>query len=104
MTGLPLVGTHLGGEILALFRNMVIYRPFDTDSTADLLAYLEGAGYLDIVAQQNHALAILYVAESLRQRDLYTRAFVHCVGLGERLYQSTEYTVRRPLLDDERQR
>ncbi|KAJ4158401.1 uncharacterized protein LMH87_008928 [Akanthomyces muscarius] len=92
VTGLPLVGTHLGGEILALFRNMVLYRPFDTDSTTDLLAYLECAGYLDIVAQQNHALAVLYVAESLRQRDLYTRAFVHCVGLGERLYQSTEYT------------
>lgn len=102
--GLPLAGTHLGGEILTLFRNMAIYRSLDTDLTADLLTYLEGAGYLDIAAQPNHALAILYVAESLRQRDLYTRAFVHCVGLGERLYQSTEYTVCNLLLNDGQQR
>ncbi|KAM3515298.1 hypothetical protein MY11210_001039 [Beauveria gryllotalpidicola] len=94
MTGLPLVGTHLGGEIVTLFQNMVTYRPLDADSTADLLAYLEVAGYLDIVAQPDHALAILYVAEYLRHRDLYTRAFVHCVGMREQLYRSTEYTAK----------
>lgn len=98
--GLPLVGTHLGGEIVTLFRNMTTYRPLDADSTTDLLAYLEAAGYLDIVAHAHHALAILYVAECLRHQDLYTRAFVHCVGMGERMYHSTEYTVSRLPLDD----
>ncbi|KAM3503245.1 hypothetical protein MY10362_004326 [Beauveria mimosiformis] len=73
---------------------MVTYRPLDADSTADLLVYLEVAGYLDMVAQPDHALAILHVAEYLRHRDLYTRAFVHCVGMGEQLYRSTEYTAK----------
>ncbi|ATY60834.1 hypothetical protein A9K55_006200 [Cordyceps militaris] len=90
--GVPLVGAHLGGEIVTLFRNMVTYRLPDTDSIVDLLAYLEALGYLDMVAQPNHALATLYVAEYLRHRDLYTRAFVHCVGMGDRIYQSSEYT------------
>lgn len=108
MTGLPLVGTHLGGEIVTLFQNMVTYRPLDADSTADLLVYLEVAGYLDIVAQPDHALAILHVAEYLRHRDLYTRAFVHCVGMGEQLYRSTEYTkislISRKLIRSARQK
>ncbi|KAM3519403.1 hypothetical protein NHJ13051_007531 [Beauveria bassiana] len=107
MTGLPLVGTHLGGEIVTLFQNMVTYRPLDTDSTADLLVYLETAGYLDIVAQPDHALAILHIAEYLRHQDLYTRAFVHCVGMGEQLYRSTEYTkislISRKLIRNARQ-
>lgn len=97
VTGLPLVGTHLGGEIVTLFRNMVAYRPRDADSTRDLLAYLDFAGYLDIVAQPHHTLAILYVAEFLRDQDLYTRAFVHCVGMGDQVFRSTEYTVSKPI-------
>ncbi|KAJ3487416.1 hypothetical protein NLG97_g6418 [Lecanicillium saksenae] len=92
ISGLPLVGAHLGGEIVTLFRNMVTYRPPDADSTKDLLAYLDVARYLDIVAQPHHALAILYVAEFIRDQDLYTRAFVHCVGMGECVFRSTEYT------------
>ncbi|KAM3434738.1 hypothetical protein MY4824_005247 [Beauveria thailandica] len=108
ITGLPLVGTHLGGEIVTLFQNMVTYRPLDADSTADLLVYLEAAGYLDMVAQPDHALAILHVAEYLRHRDLYTRAFVHCVGMGEQLYRSTEYTkislISRKLIRSARQK
>ncbi|KAM3503233.1 hypothetical protein MY10362_004314 [Beauveria mimosiformis] len=108
ITGLPLVGTHLGGEIVTLFQNMVTYRPLDADSTADLLVYLEVAGYLDMVAQPDHALAILHVAEYLRHRDLYTRAFVHCVGMGEQLYRSTEYTkislISRKLIRSARQK
>lgn len=93
VTGLALVGSHLGGEIVTLFQNLVANRPGGTDCVKDLLAYIEYAGYLDIVAQPNHALAMLYVSEFLHHDDLYTRAFVHCVGMGERLYHSTEYMV-----------
>ncbi|XWW97532.1 hypothetical protein V2A60_005516 [Cordyceps javanica] len=102
--GLPLVGTHLGEEIVTLFQSMDTYRSLGADSIADLLAYLDAAGYMNIVAQPDHALASLYAAELLRHQDLYTRAFVHCVGMGERIYRSTEYTkislVSRRLIRD----
>lgn len=88
-----LVGDQLGSALIGLVNTMDELREPDADNVQDVLDYVEEEGYLDIRNQPNHALAILHLAEAFQLRDLYTDAFVHCVGMSERLYKHVEYSV-----------
>lgn len=92
-----LVGEHLGPALVELLDSMYEYRSEGCDNDQDMMSYLDEEGYLDIANQPDHALAMLYMAETLRMRDLYIRAFVHCVGMHHQLYSSSEYEVSRLL-------
>ena len=70
---------------------------YDQDQNLDdILAYIDNEGYTDFRECPDHALAVLQFAETLQERELWTDAFVHCVGMWEQLDRSAEFEVRRP--------
>lgn len=87
------VGDQLGTALIGLLNSMDEFRELDADNVPDLLEYIDEEGYLDMRNQPNHALAILHVAEVLQIKNLYIDAFAHCVGMSERLYKHSEYSV-----------
>ena len=88
-----MVGEHLGNALVALLHSMHEFRAGVEDNLGDLLGYLDEEGYLFLADQPSHAMALLFLAESLQLGQLYARAFAHCVGMSERLSSSTEYHV-----------
>lgn len=91
-----IVGQHLGTALVTLFRSMHESRSPVADSVRDLVDYLDDKGYMSMTNQPHRALALLTLAETFQLRDLYVRAFVHCVGMRERLGASSEYQVGSP--------
>lgn len=89
----PLVGEHLGSALVALLHSMREFRSGVEDSVADLLEYIDEEGYLRLTGQPDHAVALLFLAESFQLWELYVRAFVQCVGMRERLSSSAEYHI-----------
>lgn len=87
------VGDQLGTSLIGLLSTMKEWREDAADNLKDLLDYLDEEGYLDVRNQPAHALAILHLAEALQLKDLYVEAFAHCVGMSERLYKHSEYSV-----------
>jgi hypothetical protein len=86
-----MVGSHLGEALVGLLHSMHEFRYHMGDNMDDILDFMDEEGYLDIANQPNHALAVLHFAESFQMKDLYTRAFAHCVGMSDRLFASPEY-------------
>ncbi|KAL7943519.1 hypothetical protein V8C42DRAFT_109279 [Trichoderma barbatum] len=90
--GRPIVGETLGGALVALLHSM---REFRSSSPAgnvdDLLKYMRHAQYLNMAEEPVHAAAALHLAETFQLSDLYRRAFVHCVGMHDRLFYTSEY-------------
>lgn len=89
----PLVGTELGEALISLLDRMSDFRLDEEESQDDLLAYIDGQGYADFRECPDHALAVLRFAEKCEFRDLWTDAFVHCVGMNDRLVSSAEFEV-----------
>lgn len=87
------VGDYLGTALIGLFNTMEEFREVDADNLLDLLDYLDEEGYLDMRNQPDHALAVLRLAEVFELDHLYVEAFAHCVGMSERLYKHSEYSV-----------
>ena len=94
MYNVPLVGDRLGEALMALRDRMNVFRSSKTENREDLLAYLDGQAYTDFRECSDHSLAILHYAEQSRTQDLWTDAFVHCVGMSDHLANSAEYEVR----------
>ncbi|KJZ74956.1 hypothetical protein HIM_05687 [Hirsutella minnesotensis 3608] len=90
-TGGSLVGKHLSSTLVALMKSMAEFRSDVEDNARDLLRYLDEKGYTKMANQTHRALAILAFAETFRIKELYTRAFVHCVGMRDKLISSSEY-------------
>ena len=89
-----LVGENLGSAIVGLMYSMHEFRSDNVeDHAADVHAYLDEEGYLDLVNQPNHALGLLYYAETFRIRDMYIRALAHCVGMSDCLHVCPGYPV-----------
>lgn len=91
----PLVGASLGVAMVDLLERLLVVRPERSDNIDDLLAYADYMGYLDIAHSPDHALATLQLAERFHLKDLWIDAFVHCVGMNDKLYMSHEFEVRR---------
>lgn len=91
-----MVGESLGSAVVALLHSMHQFRSDVDDNVADMMEYFDEEGYLDMANQPNHALAMLYLAELFQMSELYTKAFVHCVGMSEQLVSSTEYEFITP--------
>lgn len=88
-----MVGTCLGSAVIGLLHSMHEFRCGVEDNVADMLDYFDEEGYLDMANQPNHALAMLQLAESFQMRDLYIRAFAHCVGMSEYVFESPGFMV-----------
>lgn len=86
-----MVGSCLGEALTGLLHSMHEFRSHLGDNVDDIMDYMDEEGYLDIIDQPNHALAVLHFAESFQMNDLYIRAFAHCVGMADQMYASPEY-------------
>ncbi|KZF24987.1 hypothetical protein L228DRAFT_59765 [Xylona heveae TC161] len=89
--GKPLVGSHLGTALVDLLDRMNMYRSETEDNMKDLTQYLDEEGYTDFRECPDHALSLLYFAEHYQLKNLWTDAFVHCVGMSQRLWLSEEF-------------
>lgn len=89
----PLVGARLGETLIDLLERMNEWRPDQEENEDDFLAYIDSQGYTDFRDCPDHALAVLHFAEKYQYADLWTDAFVHCVGMNESLFSSSEFCV-----------
>lgn len=85
-----LVGEKLGMAMVDLWQRMKEWQPKE-NATAQLMEYSDHQGYLSLADNVTHAIAILTFAENAQIRELWTNAFVHCVGMYDRLNLSREY-------------
>jgi len=90
LTNQALVGEKLGLALVDLWRRTNEWQPND-NATSSLLSYCEQQGYLSLAENVTHATAILTFAEQAQIQALWTNAFVHCVGMHERLDMSGDY-------------
>lgn len=67
------------------------FRHPQVDNVQDLLCYLKDEGYTRMAGYPVHALAMLQLSETIRDRALYINAFSHCVGMYNDLYLGSEY-------------
>ena len=87
--GTPLVGEKLSTALIDLCNRLQEWEAF---SLPDFSDYLEKQGYSRYGQNPEHALAGLKFAEDARLKDMWVDAFVHCVGMRERLDLSPEYS------------
>ena len=88
--GRSVVGERLSSALAGLWERLREWAQKAT-SASDLIAYLDGQGYLNFAENPEHALACLKFAESAKIRDVWIDAFAHCAGMHERLFLSPEY-------------
>ncbi|KAI9780600.1 MAG: hypothetical protein M1816_002820 [Peltula sp. TS41687] len=84
----PIVGKNLGQALVSLWRRMEVFRSNDEGNQQDIMDYIDEQGYSDFRECPDHALGVLYFAEELQMQHLWTDAFVHCVGMNDRLTTS----------------
>ncbi|KAG8665502.1 hypothetical protein FPOAC2_10578 [Fusarium poae] len=91
-----MVGTSLGSAAVGLLHSMHEFRCGVEDNVTDMMDYFDEEGYLDMANQPNHALAMLQLAEFFQMRELYIRAFSHCVGMSEYLFENPGFMELSP--------
>ncbi|KAI9815864.1 MAG: hypothetical protein M1826_001928 [Phylliscum demangeonii] len=89
----PIVGRDLGTSLVSLWQRLALFRSADDGNGRDLMDYVEEQGYADFRECPDHALGVLFLAEELHMQDLWTDAFVHCVGMNARLVSSTGFEI-----------
>ena len=94
MFGKPIVGNSLGQALVSLVQRMSLFRSVPHRIPGDVLDYIDDQAYSDFRECPDHALGLLYFAEQQRLRTLWTEAFVHCVGMYDRLLSSPAWEVR----------
>ncbi|CVK88329.1 uncharacterized protein FMAN_04972 [Fusarium mangiferae] len=91
-----MVGYSLGNALIGLLHSMHEFRSGVDDNVSDMMEYFDEEGYLDMANQPNHALAILQLAECFQMKELYIRAFAHCVGMSEYLFENAGFQELSP--------
>lgn len=91
-----LVAEYLGHALVGLLYSLHEFRADVTDNVADMMDYMDEEGYLDIIEQPSHAVALVHLAEAFQMRDLYIRAFAHCVGMSDEIHHCPGYEVSLP--------
>ncbi|KAH7171843.1 hypothetical protein DER46DRAFT_622709 [Fusarium sp. MPI-SDFR-AT-0072] len=91
-----MVGYSLGGALIDLLHSMHEFRSGVDDNVSDMMEYFDEEGYLDMANQPNHALAMLQLAECFQMKELYIRAFAHCVGMSEYLFENAGFQELSP--------
>ena len=94
--GKPMVGSHFGQALVDLQERMHLFRSTSNgqiNNYQDFLQYVDDQGYRYYVDHPDHALAMLYFSEHYKLRDVWIDAFVHCVGMNEKLSLSQEFEV-----------
>lgn len=89
--GKPLVGNSLGQALVDLLHRMKTYRGQHVENVEDVLIYADDMGYSYVECCPDHALAMLYFAESHKLPLVWTDAFAHCVGMSDELSTSPEF-------------
>jgi len=92
--GKPLVGLQMGQAFVDLYERMKLFRSERVNNHQDFLDYAANQGYRDLVECTDYALASLFYAERYKLREVWIDAFAHCVGMGDSITLSPEYTVR----------
>ncbi|KAM5351147.1 hypothetical protein ACJ41O_003870 [Fusarium nematophilum] len=91
-----MVGASLGNAFVGLLHSMHEFRSGVEDNVADMMDYFDEEGYLDMANRPSHALALLQLAEFFEMRELYVRAFAHCVGMSDSLFSSPDFQELSP--------
>jgi hypothetical protein len=91
--GKALVGARLSTALIGLLNSMNEFRSEGAENEADILDYMDEAGYSDMRNSPDHALAILQFAENFHFRTVWIDAFAHCVGMSDKLQCSSELEV-----------
>jgi hypothetical protein len=91
--GKPLVGRQMGQTFVDLLERMKMFRSQHIDNHHDFLEYANNQGYRDLVECTDYALASLFYAERYKLKEVWIDAFTHCVGMGDSVALSPEYTV-----------
>ncbi|KAF2399350.1 hypothetical protein EJ06DRAFT_464854, partial [Trichodelitschia bisporula] len=94
--GKPLVGSLLGRAMVDLQDRLQLLRPDAARNQREVMAYLEGMGYLEFVHCPEYALALLHYAENFRIGDLWIDAFVHCVGMNDLIESNSQLQAVSP--------
>lgn len=91
LTGKPLAGAQLGVALADLLVRMEEYRSQDVNNEADLLAFAQEMGYMQLAHQPDHAVAMLVFAERQHSRPLWINAFSHCVGMNGEIVEAPDF-------------
>ncbi|KAF4977415.1 hypothetical protein FZEAL_6060 [Fusarium zealandicum] len=91
-----MVGSSLGGALIGLVHSMHEFRAGVDDNVSDMMEYFDEEGYLDMANQPDLALAMLQLAEFFEMKELYVRAFTHCVGMGDLMFDSPVFQELSP--------
>ena len=88
--GKPVVGEKLSIALIDLWARLREWLP-NPSPRAEFTTYLERQGYSNFAENPEHALACLKFAEETKFNAIWVDAFVHCVGMHERLVLSPEF-------------
>ena len=92
LCGKPLVGENLGNALVNLLQNMIEWRSDDVDNLDDLRQYMDEMCYNDMSDAPEHAIAMLILAENLKDELLWAEAFGHVVGMWDACFECAGYT------------
>lgn len=79
--GKSLVGNEIGKALVDVRDRMNVYRTRGAPNASDLMIYAEFLGYSKVANSPDYALGMLYFAEHCQNKDVWTNAFAHCVGM-----------------------
>lgn len=94
VVGRPIVGVCLGKALIDLVERLKLYRPDHRRNKIQVTKYAISQGYTNYKDDAEHSLGILNFAEHIEDEKLWREAFVHCVGMRDRLNDSLQYKVR----------
>jgi hypothetical protein len=89
--GRALVSTNLGQALVDLTERLQALICPAGNSVEHVLRYTRNQGYSDCANNPDIALAMLFYAEHYGVKDLWLNAFIHCVGMSDRLSMHHAY-------------
>jgi hypothetical protein len=88
------VGESLGWALVNLVERIQEWVFPATHAIQEVVQYADLLSYTDFVDLPVNALAMLYFAETYKERALWIDAFAHCVGMIDSLPDSCGHEVR----------
>lgn len=86
------MGENLGSALINLLKTMIEWRSQEADNLDDLRDYMDQMCYNDMSDASEHAIAMLVLAEHLKDELLWAEAFRHVVGMWDACFECAGYT------------
>lgn len=85
------MGENLGSALINLLQTMIEWRSEKADNLDDLREYMDQMCYNDMSDAPEHAIAMLVLAEHLKDELLWAEAFRHVVGMWDACFECSGY-------------